>query len=134
MISNISYLFISKAIVSNPSNINLYRDRLLLLSIAHDPLKYTALKAIVRAKKDYTFYSPSSTINSLEPYEARDALYQMEYSDLALNPILYEKVQPFKVKKDEFDKMIRQEHFLPNKTTTETINTGIDNHKRMESL
>jgi hypothetical protein len=45
-ISSVGYLCISKAIEADPDNVNLYKDRLLLLRIGHEPFIYTTISGL----------------------------------------------------------------------------------------
>jgi hypothetical protein len=125
MMASISYLSISKAIEKDSTNLNLYKDRLLMLRMGHDPFKYTVMSAL---KLGGDFFSMSMGMSDLE---ARDAIYKMEIADLELHPQLYRQVSFFKERKDEFDKMISRQFFMPEKTLDNVIKSGVENHKKL---
>lgn len=123
MMASISYLCISKAIQNDKSNLNLYKDRLLLLRIGHEPFSYTVMAALGLANSFFSIIPPQMT--------ARDAIYKMEIADLELNPALYRQVPFFKERKDEFDEMIGRQFFMPEKTLDNVIKTGVENHNKL---
>lgn len=125
MMASVSYLCISKAIEKDKNNLNLYKDRLLMLRIGHEPFTYTVMQAL-----DIDV-SPFSFIGSMASYSARDAIYKMEIADLELHPQLYRQVPFFKERKDKFDEMIGTQFFMPEKTLDYVIKSGLENHKKL---
>jgi len=125
MMASISYLCISKAIEKDSTNLNLYKDRLLMLRMGHDPFKYTVMSAL---NLGGDFFSMSMVMSDLE---ARDAIYKMEIADIELHPQLYRQVSFFKERKDEFDEMIGRQFFMPEKTLENVIKSGLENHKKI---
>lgn len=125
LMASISYLCISKAIEKNSSNLNLYKDRLLMLRIGHEPFSYTVMHALEIDA------SPFSFMGSMATFSARDAIYKMEIADLELHPQLYRQVPFFKERKDEFDEKISRHFFMPEKTLDNIIKTGVENHKKL---
>lgn len=123
MMASISYLCISRAIQNDKSNLNLYKDRLLLLRIGHEPFSYTVMAALGLANSFFSIIPPQMT--------ARDAIYKMEIADLELNPALYRQVPFFKERKDEFDEMIGRQFFMPEKTLENVIKSGVENHNKL---
>lgn len=121
---NLGYLCVSKAIMSDKENANLYKDRLLLLRIGHKPFKYTVISA-------FNLYAdgPLSLSFQTAHLKARDVIYKMEISDLELNPILYQQMDLFRQRIAEFNEMIDDEFFLPDRTKGEIVNKGIENHR-----
>ena len=125
LMASISYLCISKAIEKDSSNLNLYKDRLLMLRIGHEPFSYTVMHALdINA-------NPFSFMGSMATFSARDAIYKMEIADLELHPQLYRQVPFFKERKEEFDEMIGRQFFMPEKTLENVIKTGIENHSKL---
>lgn len=125
MMASVSYLCISKAIEKDNSNLNLYKDRLLMLRIGHEPFSYTVMNGLnINA-------NPFSLMGSMATYSARDAIYKMEIADLELNPQLYNQVPFFKERKDEFDEMIGRDFFMPEKTLENVIKSGVENHIKL---
>jgi hypothetical protein len=127
IMASISYLCISKAIERDTSNLNLYKERLLLLRIGHEAFSYTVMEGL-NISTDNLFFS-----GSMATYSARDAIYKMEIADLELNPQLYQQVPYFKERKDEFDEKINGQFFMPDYTLENIIKSGIDNHKKLLS-
>ena len=74
-LASISYLFLSKAIKESPTNVNLIKNRLVLMISNHEAFEYT-VSSVVRKDDDFMSYN-------LFPFTARDAMFKMEYSDLS---------------------------------------------------
>lgn len=126
MMASVGYLCISKAIKNNPNNLNLYKDRLLILRVGHEPLKYTVMSAL-----DMNSDGFMSLSHGLTDIRARDAIYRMEIADLESHPVLYRQVPFFKERKEELDQMIEDEFFLPEKTVDKIVKTGLETHDRV---
>jgi len=120
--ASICYLCISKAIQKEPNNLNLYKDRLLMLQAGHEAFQYTVMNALNIGS------NPFSYMASMAPLQARDAMYKMEISDLELHPELYEHIPLLKERKDEFDELIGRQFFMPEKTLDNVIKSGVQNH------
>lgn len=126
MMVSVGYLCISKAIEKDNQNFNLFKDRLLLLRMGHEPFKYTVMSALnLNAGGLMSFSMGNSDL------KARDAIYKMEIADIESNPILYQQVDLFRERRNEFDQKIARQFFMPEKTKENIINTGIDNHKKL---
>lgn len=128
LIVSVGYLCISKAIKKEGNNPNLIKDRLLLLRMGHEPFTYTVMNALDIGG------SPFGIMAQMAPLRARDAIYRMEISDLEENPTLYINVPLFKERKREFDDKIRNDFFRPEKSITELIQTGKENHEKLYSF
>lgn len=126
MMSSVGYLCLSKAIERDRSNLNLYKDRLLLLRIGHEPFVYTVMAGLELSKG-----SMFSIVGQMAPIQARDAIYKMEIADLELHPQLYQQIPFFNERKNEFDEMIGRQFFMPERTKENVIKSGIENHRRM---
>ncbi len=130
MMISLGYLCVTKAISNDKENVNLYKDRLLLLRLGHEPFKYT-VKSALTLRSDT--YSPTSWMSQVDAQQASlkasDAIYKMEIADLELNPILCQQVDYFKQRLNEFNVMIEDESFLPERTKDEIVKKGIENHK-----
>lgn len=128
MMASVGYLFISKAIQADKNNLNLYKDRLLLLRMGHESFVYTVMSAL-----DLSGGSsfPFGIMASMAPTRARDAIYKMEIADLEQNPVLHQQVELFKERKKDFDEKIARQFFMPEKTKDNVIKTGVENHKRL---
>lgn len=79
-ISSIAYLFVSKAIEKHPSNINNYKNRLLIMALNKDAFEYT-VSSVVNEGKDFFELT-------IFPFVARDSLFKMIYADFSVNPTL----------------------------------------------
>lgn len=79
-LASLAYLFISKAIKQNSANANLFKNRLLLMITNHEAFEYTVSSVV---NKDQDFFSMN-----LMPFQARDAMFKMEYADLSFNRAL----------------------------------------------
>lgn len=126
MMSSLAYLFISKAIKKNEKNPNLIKDRLIVLRIGHDSLKYTVMSALRLNEGGLMAFSLGNS-----DLKARDSIYKMEIADLELNPILYLRIDFFNERKTEFDEKIRNQFFMPEKTKENVIESGIEIHNKM---
>lgn len=126
MMASVGYLCISKAIEKDNSNLNLYKDRLFMLRIGHDPFKYTVMSALNLNAGDFMSFSMGTS-----DLEARDSIYKMEIADLELHPQLHQQITFFKERKDEFYEMIGRQFFMPERTLSNVIQTGIENHKKL---
>jgi hypothetical protein len=127
MMASLSYLCISKAIETDNTNLNLFKDRLLMLQVGHEPFTYTVMHALnIDA-------SPFSIMGSMATFSARDAIYKMEIADLETHPTLFRQVQFFKERKDDFDEKIGRQFFMPEKTLENVIKSGVENHKKLLS-
>ena len=127
MMVSVGYLCISKAIEKDVDNADLFKDRLLLMRIGHNPLRYTVMSAL---RLNAGGFMSSSFSNS--DLKARDEISRMEICDLELNPILYQYVDLLRERKIELDQMIQRDFFLPQKTLEDIIKAGIDNHVKMQ--
>lgn len=130
MMVSVGYLCTSKAIAKDNQNYNLYKDRALVLRFGHEPLKFTVRHALnLNANKPLESFSPFYRLNS--DTKARDAIYKMEIADIELNPILYKQVDLFSDRRKEFDDMISEDFFLPEKTKESVIQSGVENHTKL---
>ena len=125
MMASVGYLCMSKAIEKDKDNLNLYKERLFLLKIGHEPFTYTVMHALNIATNSYSF------LGSMSTFAARDAIYKMEIADLELHPFLYMQIPFFKERKEEFDEKIGRQFFMPEKTLENVIKSGLENHKKL---
>lgn len=126
MMTSVGYLCVSKAIEQNKNNLNLYKDRLLLLRIGHEPFVYTVMAGLELSRG-----SMFSIVGQMAPIQARDAIYKMEIADLELHPQLYQQIPFFNERKSEFDEMIGRQFFMPERTKENVIKSGIENHSKL---
>lgn len=125
-IACIAYVLVSKAIMQNPSPNN-YLDRLLIMQFSRDQFNYSIQSALdVSEGGSINFFSP---VGQMGGTKARDGIFKMEIADLYTNPVLYQQVDIFKRKKDEFDDMIA-DNFFYNKTLPVLIEEGKANHEK----
>lgn len=125
MMASVGYLCLSKAIETDKSNVQIYIDRLLLLHLGHEPLKYTVMIALGLGGMSF------GISGQMAPIKARDAIYRMEIADLDLNPTIYNQIEFFNKRKTELDDMISREFFLPEKTKVEVVKKGTENHNQL---
>lgn len=125
MMASVGYLCLSKAIKQDKSNPNLYKDRLYILLVGHEPLSYTVMHALKIDVNSYTFMGSMATIS------ARDAIYKMEIADLELYPVIYRQIPIFKKRKEEFDEKISRQFFMPEKTLDNVVKSGLENHEKL---
>lgn len=81
-LASIAYLFLSKAIEKNSNDVNLYKNRILLMMLNNEAFGYTVSSAI-NPGGGFDIFS-----KNLHPFESRDAMYKMEYADLMKSPQL----------------------------------------------
>ncbi|MBQ5925466.1 MAG: hypothetical protein IIX03_01995 [Paludibacteraceae bacterium] len=79
-LASIAYLFLSKAIESNPNDVNLLKNRLILMISNHQALEYI-ISSVVRKNNDFMDHI-------LFPFTGRDALLKMKLADLSKNTSL----------------------------------------------
>lgn len=79
-IASVSYLFLSKAIHNSQQNVNLYKNRLILMISNHEAFEYT-VSSVVNKGEGFMFMN-------LTPFKARDAMFKMEFADLLRGPQL----------------------------------------------
>lgn len=79
-LASVAYLFLSKAIKKSSHNINLYKNRLLLMISNHEAFEYT-VSSVVNKDAGFMFMN-------LSPFKARDAMFKMEFADLLKGPQL----------------------------------------------
>ena len=126
MMASVGYLCISKAIEKTPQNLNLYKDRLLLLKLGHEAFSYTVMSAL-----DLNSGGILSISFQMSGLSARDAIYKMEIADLELHPQLYQQISLFRQMKDDFDEKIARQFFMPEKTLENVVKVGLENHKKL---
>lgn len=124
--ASIGYLCISKAIENDSSNINLYKDRLLMLRVGHEPFTFTVISALKLNSRGLMSFEAS-----MSSFAARDAIYKMEIADLELHPPLYKQIPYFRERKIEFDEMIARQFFKPEISVDKIVESGRQNHKRL---
>lgn len=119
-IASVGYLFTSKALEQNPNNVNLYKDRLILMLTNAKAIEYT-VSEVVNSDSGFTFMS------TLHRFDARDAMLKMEFADLSANRNLM-NITMFKNAYDNIRAKIEDDFFGPNKTESDIIREGKEKH------
>lgn len=121
-IISLAYLLLSDALTNRPGDLNLLRNRLLVMLQDKEAFQYTVSSAV----------KSSSDITSLvfSPFEGRDALYSMIYSDLSKSPAL-RNIPYLNEAYADIEKRIENKFFGRNKSCTDIINDGNINHSKV---
>lgn len=119
-ISSIAYLCLSKAIEQQPNNLNLYKDRLLVMSIGYEAFKYTIMSVL---EQDMDGFS-SLMFQSRADILSRNALCEMEFVDMERHPSICLSFPFFEDRKKIILDKIQRQSFLPAKTITEVKDHG----------
>ena len=126
-ISSIAYLCISKAIKQNVSDLNLYKDRLLVLILGYGAFKYTVM-SVLRENKEkrwsITFFDSSAVLFS------ENAIWQMQFFDMETIPVIYSS-SFFEEQRKVFIKKLQRQFFLPAKTIEEVLEQGRSLHEKV---
>lgn len=123
-LASIAYLFLSRAIEKNPSDMNIVKNRIILMILNHEPLEYTVSSAL--NLNDDIF-----SIN-LNPFMARDVMFKMEYADLSKSPQLL-NVDMLRNKYMELNNDIKHGLFGQNENIQTIRDAGNDLHKKVMS-
>jgi hypothetical protein len=115
-LASLAYLFISKAIKQNSANANLFKNRLLLMITNHEAFEYTVSSVV---NKDQDFFSMN-----LMPFQARDAMFKMEYADLSFNRALL-SIDILASKYQDLQTKINSGFFGKESTNESIISTGM---------
>jgi hypothetical protein len=118
-IASISYLFLSKAIIQKPSDVNLLKNRLILMITNHEAFEYT-VSSVVNKGVGFIF-------SSLQPFKARDAMFKMEYADLSKDSRLL-TIDLLSSKYKELRNKISTHFFGTNETDNSIIKSGEKHH------
>ena len=121
-LASLSYLFLSKAIIKNPANVNHYKNRLVLMIQNHEAFRYTVSEVVDDADNWYAMH--------INPFKARDAMYKMEYADLSTNKALL-TIDMLNSKHTELKSMITSGFFGRNETFETIIETGKELHGKV---
>lgn len=119
---SVAYLFISKAIKQNTNNVNLFKNRLILMITNHEAFEYTVSSVV---NKDQDIFSMN-----LMPFEARDAIFKMEYADLSSNKALL-SIDMLVSKYQDLQNKINSGFFGQGKTSASIISTGNNLHEQI---
>lgn len=121
-IISLAYLLISDAIKQNPNDLNLIKNRVLLMLQDKEAFQYTVSSA--------TNTTSGFDFMGLSQFESRDALYTMIYSDLSKSPLL----RNISVLNDAFvdiERKINSQFFGQNKNRASIITDGKNNHSKV---
>lgn len=123
-LASIAYLFLSKAIEKNGNDVNLYKNRILLMMLNNEAFGYTVLSAI-NPGGGFDIFSMN-----LHPFESRDAIYKMEYADLLKSPRLL-SVDMLNERFSDLNNKISNGFFGQNQTSQTIIEKGLELHKKV---
>lgn len=121
-IASIAYLFLSKAIKNTPQNINLYKNRLILMISNHEAFEYT-VSSVVNKNADFMSMT-------LSPFKARDAMFKMEFSDLHARPQLF-TIDMLAQKYRDLQNKISNNFFGSNQDNETVRDRGIELHQEI---
>lgn len=121
-LASLAYLFISKAIKQNSANANLFKNRLLLMITNHEAFEYTVSSVV---NKDQDFFSMN-----LMPFQARDAMFKMEYADLSFNRALL-SIDILASKYQDLQTKINSGFFGKESTNESIISSGKNLHEQV---
>ena len=123
-LASIAYLFLSKAIEKNSNDVNLYKNRILLMMLNNEAFGYTVSSAI-NPGGGFDIFS-----KNLHPFESRDAMYKMEYADLMKSPQLL-SVDMLSQRYSDLKYKIANGFFGQNQTSQTIIEKGRELHKKV---
>lgn len=121
-LASLAYLYISMAIEQNPSNLNNYKNRLLVMLGNHEAFSYTVSSVVNKGGNLFSM--------NFMAFDARDAMFKMEYSDLSKSPVLLQ-IDMFAAKKRDLDNKISDGFFGTNKTIESIILQGQKHHNEV---
>ena len=121
-LASIAYLFISKAIERDSNNLNYYKNRLLVMLQYQEAFQYTVSSVVNENVGILSF--------NFHAFDARDAMYKMEYYDLSVNPLLLQ-VDLFATKKRDLERKISDSFFGNNKSANDIRREGYANHQKI---
>lgn len=123
-LASIAYLFLSKAIEKNSNDVNLYKNRILLMMLNNEAFGYTVSSAI-NPGGGFDIFSMN-----LHPFESRNAMYKMEYADLMKSPQLL-SVDILSQRYSDLKYKIANGFFGQNQTSQTIIEKGRELHKKV---
>lgn len=118
-ISSVAYLLLSKAIEKNPYDINLYKNRILLIENNKEAFGYTVSSVVNKGE--------SIIFMNLSPFKSRDAMFKMQYSDLCKSPSLLQIGVLANIKRDLDNKISND--FFHNKGPQDIVKDGEQLHE-----
>lgn len=121
-ISSVAYLFLSKAIQKSPEDLNLYKNRLILMISYADAFEYT-VSSVVNKDCGIMFMN-------MQPFKARDAVFKMEFADLSRSPQLL-KIGILRNRYDDLNDKISNGFFGVDDNTIKVREKGNSLHKEI---
>lgn len=120
-LASVAYLFISKAIKESPSIVTHYKNRLILMISYQEAFGYT-VSSVVGGNDLFSM--------SMFPFEARDAMYKMEFADLSSNNALL-NIDILGSKYREIKDKISSGFFGDKETSNSIIENGKNLHNKV---
>ena len=120
-IASVAYMFISMAIEEDPSNVNYYKARVILMHEQREAFEYT-VSSVVNKDRGFMFMN-------FHVFDARDALFKMIYHDLASRPALT-RIQVLADIKADLDNKIKN-NFFANQGQSDVFATGKKHHQEV---
>lgn len=121
-ILSLAYLMMSDALESNPNDLNLVRNRLLLMLQDREAFQYTVSSA--------TDKGTGFGFMGFSQFESRDALYSMIYSDLKKSPA-FRTIPALNSTLIDLERKIDSGFFGQNKSRASVAAEGEKNHKKV---
>lgn len=119
-IISLAYLLLSDAIKKNPTDLNLIKNRILVMLNDREAFLYTVSSAT----------NTSSGFDLLSQFKSRDALYTMIYSDLAKSPA-FRNIPLFDATLKDLERKIDNNFFGENKGRATVVSDGEKNHAKV---
>lgn len=121
-IISLAYLLISDALTKNPKDVNLIRNRILVMLHDKEAFQYTISSA--------TNTSSGFDFMGLSQFESRDALYSMIYSDLAKSTA-FTNIPMLNATLRDLERKIDNNFFGQNKSRAAIASDGEKNHAKV---
>lgn len=121
-LASIAYLFISKALKQNSGNVNLYKNRLILMITNHEVFEYT-VSSVVNRDNDLFMMN-------LMPFKARDAMFKMEFADLSSNKALL-NIDILRDRYQDLQSKIQSNFFGKDESSLSVISQGQSLHEQV---
>lgn len=121
-IISLAYLLLSDAIKKNPSDLNLRRNRILVMLQDREAFQYTVSSA--------TNTSSGFDFMGLSQFESRDALLTMLYSDLVKSPA-FRNIPMLNATLADLERKIDSNFFGQNKSRAIIASDGEKNHNKV---
>jgi hypothetical protein len=125
--SSIAYLCLSKAIKKEPGNLNLYKDRLLVLNIGHNAFKYTVMLVLEEGIETFS----NLMFESRADIQSRDVIWQMELADLKRHPAICLSFSLFRDREKFILDKVKRQFFFPATNVRMAINQGEEFHEKV---